>query len=978
MHLQGNFENNLAEAFNFINTGKIDKAINLFESLTEKYPKTAKGFHLKAFAYTKDNNFTKALESIETAIKISPENLDINLDYANILNAVGKKPEAIKILKSAEIKNKKDSRIYYNLSCLKIDLEEYEDAIEYLKNTLELDPQNKQASFNLGVCFFNVQNFDNTIKVFQAFQKEFGFNFEAERYLSLAFYSENKLEEAEKSLQTLCASKPEDSSLWYDRAIILETMNRNIDAIHCYLKTLEIVPDFHDAFTRLASVYKKEGKINELIEVYENGKPNEGEEHIHFSLLAQAYLMDEKTNEAIKYINKAINLYSEKYNNKDKKYLNYLIIKGNIFLSSGEIENAIKIYKEVLEIDNLAEQAYINIGTAYIAASKPKESIPYLEKAIKLNPKIASTYASLGNACFMIGNKEKALDYFSQAEKLDPSFSGALSSKAAAFMDTGKSDEAILTLIKAIQKDPYNSNAYINLGILFRDKRLPQEAEKWLKRGITILKNQPYKDKKIASALSNLGYTYLDLEKYTDMKDCFEKAVKYDEDCVAVPGFYTYAKLFIADWKNLDFYKKLTLKKISDNKNSCTPFCSFSITDDPEQQKKVATTYSAERFKRIYKGKSFSYINNYKHKKPKIAYISSDFYDHATMHLMAGLFDNQDNKKFDYYAISYTKKRDANAITKRVEKAFKNFYHVGDYSNEQIAELINQLEIDIAIDLKGYTYGTRMDILAHRPSPIQISYLGHPGTTGTEYIDYAIVDSFIVPENKDKFFTEKLIKLKGCYQATDNTRTIPVQLPRKSFGLPDDKFIFCSFNNTYKIHPEMFSIWMDLLKNKKDSILWLLETEEIAKKNLLNFAKSKGVAEDRILFSKKIIITEHIQRQMCADLFLDTFPICAHTTASDALWAGVPVITMAGKSMVSRVAGSILKNINMEDLITFSYEDYKNKALFLANNPHALKEVRNNIIQNRMKTNLFDTKSFTKNLEDEYEKLFLNWKNKNI
>ncbi len=976
MHLQGNFENNLAQAFNLINTGKIDQAINLFESLTIRYPKTAKAFHLKAFAYTKDNNFEKALESIKTAKEISPHNLDINLDYANILDAIGNKKEAIRILKSTESNHKKDSRVYYNLGCLNIDLGKYHEGIENLKKTLELDPNNRQASFNLGVCFFNIQNYDNTIKVFQAYQKEFGFNFEAERYLSIAFFSVNKLEEAQKSLEILCNEKPEDSSIWYDRAIILETMNRNIDAIHCYLKTLEIVPDFHDAFSRLASAYKKEGKINELIEVYENSKTDENDEHIRLSFLAQAYLMDEKTNKAIQSINDAIKMYIKKYNNKDKKYLDYLIIKGNIFLSTGEIENAIKLYKEVLEINNESEQAYINIGCAYVNLSKPKEGIPYLEKAIKLNPKIASAYTNLGNAYYMIGNKEKAVEYFDQAEKLDPSLSGALSSKAAAYMDSGKSEEAIFTLIKAIQKDPYNSNAYINLGVLLRDKNQPEEANKWLKRGITILKSQPYKDKKIASALANLGYTYLDLEKYLDMKDCFEKALKYDDNCLAVAGFFVYSKLFVADWENLDFYKNLTLKKVSENINSCTPFCSFSVTDELGPQKEVAMNYAKNRLVKVHNDKIYNFKNNYKHTKPKIAYISNDFYDHATMHLMAGLFDNQNNEKFDYHAISYTRKRDANPITKRVEKAFQNFHHVSDFSNKQIAELINQLEIDIAIDLKGYTYGSRMDILAHRPAPIQISYLGHPGTTGTEYIDYAIVDNFIVPDENNKFFTEKLIKLQGCYQPNDDKRTIPNPLPRKNFGLPENKFIFCSFNNTYKIQPKMFSVWMDILKNKEDSILWLLETEDIAKTNLLTMAKNKGIDESRIFFSEKILITDHIQRQMCADLFLDTFPICAHTTASDALWVGVPIVTMAGKSMVSRVAGSTLKNIDMEELITYNFEDYKNKALYLANNPNYLKKVKKKIIANRFSSKLFDIKGFTKNLEDEYEKLFLNFKNK--
>ena len=976
MHLQGNFENNLAEAFNLMNTGKIDKAINLFENLTEKYPKTARAFHLKAFAYTQDGNFDKALQSIEIAKSISPDNLDINLDYANILSSMNKKPEAIKILTSIKENNRKDARINYNLGCLYIDTLNFKDAIDCFKKTLEKEPQNKQASFNLGVCFFNTEQYENSIKVFQAYQKEFGINFEAERYVSISYYSMNKLNEAEKSLQYLCSLQPNDSSIWYDRAIVLENMNRNIDAIHCYLKTLELEPDFNDAFTKMAAIYHKEGKLYELIEVYESAKVDEDNQHIHFSFLAQAYVLDGDGKKAIDFIDKAITSYPNNRDLSDKRYLNYFLIKGNIYLTIGEMENAIESYKEVLKVNDKIEQAYINIGCALINNKKPKEGIPYLEQALKLNPKVASIHSNLGNAYYMIGNKEKALEFLNEAQRLDPSISSALSSKAAAYLDSGKPEEAMLTLIKSIEKDPYNSNAYINLAILFRDKNAHEDAIRWLKRGITILKSQPYKEKRIASALANLGYAHLDIQEYTEMNKCFKEAIQYDEDCLSVAGFYVYSKLFVADWENIDHYKRLALKKIAENKNCCTPFCSFSITDELDVQKKSALTYSADRLKRIHKGKVYSYKNNYNHKKPKIAYISGDFHDHATMHLMAGLFENQDNENFEYHAISYTTKRDDRPITKRVEKCFKHFHHVTNKSNEQIAELINNLEIDIAVDLKGYTYGTRIDILAHRPAPIQISYIGHPGTTGTEFIDYAIVDDFIVPEENDKYFTEKLIKLKGCYQVTDNKRSLPKPKARKEFGLPEDKFIFCSFNNTYKIQPEMFKVWMEILNTKKDSVLWLLEQDDKIKNNLLDAAKIQGIEKERIIFSKKISNHDHIQRQMCADLFLDTFPICAHTTASDALWVGLPLITMAGKSMVSRVAGSALKNIGMEELITYNLEDYKSKALYLSNNKDYLNKLKNKITENRFSSKLFDTKDFTKNLEDEYKKLFLNFKNK--
>ena len=973
MHLHGNYENNIAEAYNLINKGKIDSAINLFEKLTSNYPSTAKGFHLKAYAYVQQNNLKKALESIQKANKLLPGSLDISLDYSNILNSLGKKKEAFELLKNFDISENKDVRVFYNLGCICMDEEKYADAVEYFKKTLTLDPKNKEASFNIGVSLFNNTEYKLAIEVFSAYQKEFGLNFEAERYISLSHFSLNNLIEADKSLQTLCTLKPDDGSIWYDRGIILSSLRRHYDAIHCYQKALEIYPDNNDAFWNMALLYQKEGKLAELIDVYENAQTSDAYSHIFNSFLAQAYHLAGKGEDAVKMINKAIDKHPLK-NTKDRHYLNYFLIKGNILNSLNKSEEAIQTYKKVLEFDKNIEQALVNIGSVYINSNNSEKAIPYLLKATNLNPRYAPSYVNLGNAYYSIGDKKRALKAFAKAEKLDPSVSAALSSKAAAQMDSGKKENATFSLIEAIQKDPYNGNAYINLGVLLREQTQYKEAAKWLERGIVILKSQPYKHKQLASAYTNLGYCNLDLEEFDKMRDCFLKALECNEDHISVAGFLCYSKLYVSDWTDLKKYKEITAKKVKEGKNVCTPFCSFSVTDDPETQYKIATTYSQDRSKKTLLNTSYSYEKNVLHKKPRIAYISNDFHDHATMHLMAGLFENQDNKKFDYFALSYGNKKDGSDITKRVVSAFSKTYDVQKYTNEQIAELINRLEIDIAIDLKGYTYGTRMMALAHKPAPIQISYLGHPGTTGTNYIDYLLLDEFIVTDHNAKFFSEKIIKLKGCYQCTDDKRNLPLKKDRRDFGLPEDKFIFCSFNNSYKIQPEIYNIWMDLLKLKEDSILWLLDTHEYCKNNLLNEAKSRGIDKSRIIFSPRLLNSEHIQRQMCADLFLDTFPICAHTTASDALWVGLPLLTMSGKSMVSRVAGSALKNIGVEELITYSVKDYKEKALYLANNPNELKKIRDKIIHNRFEFPLFKTKEFSKNLEIIFLQLFDDFK----
>ena len=976
MHLQGNFENNIAEAYNLINKGKINNAIDLFENLTSKYPKTARGFHLKAYAYVKSKNLTKALESITHAHRLSPHSLDISLDRSNILSNLGEKKEAISILKEFDLETTKDTRVFYNLGCLLMDEKSNEDALKYFKKTLTLDPQNKSASYNIGVLLFNIAKFEKAIEVFKAYQREFGQNFEAERYISLSNFSLNNLTEADSSLQKLCVIQPNNVGVWYDRGLTLTKLKRNYDAIHCYQKTLELRPDYNDAFWNMALLYQKEGKLIELIEVYENYQHNKEHGYIFHSFLAQAYHLLGEGNKAIKLIDVAISLHPHN-NTKDKHFLNFLLIKGNIFNSLSKPDEAIKTYEEVIKIDDSVEQAFVNIGSALINSERMKEAIPYLEKAKILNPKYSVTYINLGNAYYSLGDKDKALKYFEKAEELDPGVSAALSSKAVAYMDSGKKDQAIVHLIKAIERDPYNGNAYINIAVFFREQGALEEAEKWLKRGITILKSQPYKEKQIAKSLTNLGYTYLDLEKYDKMKECFVEAIKYNDEHIGVAGFYCYSKLFVADWKDLDTYKNLTLKKVEEKKNVCTPFCSFSITDDPKIQYDIAKLYSENRLNKSHILNKYNFKKNKKHSKPRIAYISGDFHDHATMHLMAGVFENQDNNKFEYHAFSYSKKSDNSDISKRVKKSFNNFYNVKDYSDEKIADFLDELEIDIAVDLKGYTYGTRIDVLAHRPSPIQISYLGHPGTTGTRYIDHLLLDDFIVTEENKKLFTENIIKLKGCYQCTDDKRVLPEINSRKKYGLPENKFIFCSFNNTYKIQPDIFKVWMEILKEKEDSVLWLLDNNVSVKNNLIDVANINGIESDRLIFSERIPNSEHLQRQMCADLFLDTFPICAHTTANDALWVGLPLVTMSGKSMVSRVAGSLLKNIGMEELITYTLTEYKEKILYLSKNEEELKKVKNKIIENRLKKPLFRTNDFVRDLENKYEELFNNFKNQN-
>ena len=357
-------------------------------------------------------------------------------------------------------------------------------------------------------------------------------------------------------------------------------------------------------------------------------------------------------------------------------------------------------------------------------------------------------------------------------------------------------------------------------------------------------------------------------------------------------------------------------------------------------------------------------------KKITLGYLSADFHEHATAFLCAELFEAHDRTRFEVFGYSYGPD-DGSPMRQRLSRAFDRFVDVKDMSYVEAARRIAADDVDILIDLKGYTKGARTHMLALRPAPIQINYLGYPGTLGAGFMDYILVDDYVVPSDQQPFFAEKLVHLPGCYQINDSKRAIWPKTPtRAECGLPDTSFVFCDFNNTYKITSKMFAIWMELLQAVPRSVLWLLEGNSCAAANLKREAEAHGVSATRLIFAPRVPMAEHLARHHLADLFLDTFPVCAHTTASDALWAGCPLLALAGNTFIARVAGSLLRAVGLPELVTTSFEDYLAMALRLARSPDLLRELRTRLAANRSASPLFDAFHFTRNLESAYTRMW--------
>jgi predicted O-linked N-acetylglucosamine transferase (SPINDLY family) len=413
------------------------------------------------------------------------------------------------------------------------------------------------------------------------------------------------------------------------------------------------------------------------------------------------------------------------------------------------------------------------------------------------------------------------------------------------------------------------------------------------------------------------------------------------------------------------------IAQVVEKKSIISPFTLLGYSGDPSLQLQCARNYVADRVSSL--SPTLWAGETWHHDKVRIAYLSADFHQHATAHLIAELFERHDRSRFEIIGVSFGVD-DKSEMRKRLVAAFDQFHDVFRKSDEAVAKLIHDLQIDIAIDLKGYTQDFRFGILAYRPAPIQASYLGFPGTIGAEFIDYIIADRIVAPFEHQAFYTEKIIHLPDCYQVNDTKRKIAERTPtRQEAGLPEKGFVFCCFNNNWKITPDVFSVWMRLLHAIEGSVLWLLSDNKVAERNLRMEAQACGIDPARLVFASRLLLEDHLARHRVADLFLDTLPCNAHTTASDALWAGLPVVTRLGGSFAGRVAASLLNAIGLPELVTYSIEDYEMLALRLANNPWLLEGYRSQLTKNRLTHPLFDTDRFRRHIEAAYLQMWGVW-----
>ncbi len=639
--------------------------------------------------------------------------------------------------------------------------------------------------------------------------------------------------------------------------------------------------------------------------------------------------------------------------------LDATVLLGIIAAQTGDLRGAVALFEQVLALDPRNLAAHQNRGNALRALRQPAEALASYDRAIALAPDQAPIHHSRGKALLELGQHEAAVASHDRALALQPDYAAAHLDRAAALMEMMRCEAAVAGVDRALALKPDLPGAWhLRANALYAAGRL-EEALQSYDRAIAL---QPQD----ARAHHNRGSALLMLGRYESAAASYDRAIALAPDLTSSRGERLHARMQIADWRDFAPEVARLTARIGQDQVAANPFVVLSLCGSAALQRQAAQSWVRERFPP--RGAPPALPAPHPRGKLRIGYFSAEFHGHATTSLTAELFEVHDRSRFELTAFSLGPPIQ-DEMRRRIEPAFDRFLEVRTQSDEEIAALARRLGVDIAVDLGGFTRGGRPGIFARRAAPVQVSYLGYLGTMSAGYMDYLIADDTLIPAAHRGHYSEKIVHLPS-YQVNDSKRRIAERrFGREELGLPPAGFVFCCFNSTYKITPDTFDGWMRILKSVPESALFLLGGQEPLEGNLRREAQARGIDPRRIVFGARLPPPEYLARYRAADLFLDTLPYNAGTTASDALWAGLPVLTCAGETFAGRVGASLLQAVGLPELITCTREQYERLAVELACQPQSLSKLRAKLADNLRTAPLFDTRAFARHLEEAYERM---------
>ena len=645
---------------------------------------------------------------------------------------------------------------------------------------------------------------------------------------------------------------------------------------------------------------------------------------------------------------------------KQPKHFDALHMLGVIAFQTKNLTLADELIGKAIEINPNVASAYSNRGLALKELKRLDDALASYDKAIALKPDYADAFYNRGNALQALKRLEDALASYDKAITLKPDYAEAFNNRGTALQELKRLKDALASYDAAIALKPDYAEAFNNRGIVLQELKRLEDALASYDKAITLKPDY-------ADAFYNRGNALQELKRLDDALASYDKGIALKPDYEFLQGTRLHTQMHLCDWTELQSQSNRLLSAIADELKVIPPFFLLGLMDRPDLQLKASKIYANEKYSERDVWSEFT--ARPADGKIRIGYYSADFRDHPVSHLMAELFELHDTERFEIYGFSFRNSSNSE-MRQRVANAIENFIDVSTKSDTEIVMMSRNLGIDIAVDLGGFTQDSRTGIFAERCAPIQINYLGYPGTLGAPYFDYIFADRTVIPEGSQQYYSEKVVYLPHSFQVNDSQRKISDKVfSRQELGLPKDGFVFCCFNNNYKIVPETFDSWMRVLQAISGSVLWLLEDNPNAARNLRKEAQIRGVDPERLVFAARMKLDEHLARHRVADLFLDTLPFNAGATGSAALWSGLPLLTQIGESFVARYGASLLNAIDLPELITKTQEEYEARAIELATDPLRLSVIKKKLEQNRETSPLFNGQLFARHIEAAYAEI---------
>lgn len=766
-----------------------------------------------------------------------------------------------------------------------------------------------------------------------------------------------RLPEAETIYRQVLATDPNHSGAWHLLGVIAHQVGRHDVAVTCLQEAIRLNATEPALHNMLGVVFRAQGKLDQAVVSYRRALHLKPDMADALNNLGNACKDLGRLDEAVASYRRALELNPGAFQTHNSL--------GDVWQSQGNIDEAVASFRRAVDINPNYAEAHNNLGNALRKRGELDAAIACYQRALELNPSVAEPHNNLGTARIDQGRLEEAIGSFQRALQLKPDFAEAHVNLGKAFGALRNIREAVACFQRAIKLKPDLAEAHYSLGMAWQGTGRLDDSAASLQRALELKPD-------FTDALFALGAVRQEQSQFDEVIACTQRLLALKPDHIAALAVLVHALQYSCRWDGIMELSR-RISAAVDERGDAVPavpvppfsFLSLPTVTTGAQQLRCARQWVDRQLQvpiELGRRRALKRVPTLK-SRPTIGYLSGDFRAHPGAYAIVELLEKHDRDRFMVHGYSYGPD-DGSPIRKRIVNAVDRFVDLENASFADAAERINADEVDILVDLRGYTRNGRTGILAFRPAPIQVNYLGYPGTTAAPFMDYIVVDDFVVPAEQQPLFTERLVHLPGCYMASDSQREISERTPsREACGLPEAGFVFCAFNNSCKITPEVFNVWMQFLKDVPGSVLWLREWNRFVAPNLRREAEARGVNADRLVFAASVPLAEHLARHRLADLFLDTFPYTAHTMASDALWAGCPILTIIGETYVTRAAGSLLHTLGLPELITRSRDEYRDMGLRLARDPDMLNALRERLAVNRRTSSLFDGGHFARKLE---------------